>query len=91
MNASAVWVKYLLSAALSLMPVAALTQQAPPAHPLDALTGAELHQVLAPRIARAVQNLKHIGGALLRIVVFVAERREARDRYKAQAEVSRVL
>src|SRR2546430_1569668 len=45
MNASAVWVKYLLSAVLSLMPVAALTQQAPPAHPLDALTGAELHQV----------------------------------------------
>ena len=45
MTASAVWVKCLLVALLSLPAFAALAQDARPEHPLDALTAAELRQV----------------------------------------------
>ena len=45
MNASAVWVRSLLAALLWLPAFAASSQDARPAHPLDALTAAELHQV----------------------------------------------
>ena len=41
------WACCLLVAALSLSPLAGAAQEALPAHPLDALTGAELRQVKA--------------------------------------------
>src|SRR3979409_1584137 len=41
----ATWAWCLLAAALSLSPIAGAAQEARPAHPLDALTGAELKQV----------------------------------------------
>ena len=45
MNASAVWVRYLLVALLWLPAFATAAQEARPVHPLDALTAAELRQV----------------------------------------------
>src|SRR5262249_45996637 len=39
------------------------------------------------RITRAIQRLKHVGDAFLRVVEFVAERRETGNRYEAQTEV----
>jgi primary-amine oxidase len=44
---SAMWAGCLLVATLSLSPFAGSAQEARPAHPLDALTGSELHQVKA--------------------------------------------
>ena len=43
----AIWARLLLAAALSLSSLAASAQDAKPAHPLDALTGAELTRVKA--------------------------------------------
>ena len=45
MTASAVWVRYLLAALLSLPTFSATAQDARPVHPLDALTATELRQV----------------------------------------------
>src|SRR5215218_9141282 len=45
MNGSAIWARYLFVVALLLPPCAGSAQEARPAHPLDALTGAELKQV----------------------------------------------
>ena len=44
-NRPAIWAWCVVVTALSLSPFAASAQQAQPTHPLDALTGAELHQV----------------------------------------------
>jgi len=44
-NRAAKWAWCVVVTALSLSPFAASAQQAQPTHPLDALTGAELHQV----------------------------------------------
>ena len=46
-NRPAIWAWCVVVTALSLLPFAASAQQAQPTHPLDALTGAELHQVKA--------------------------------------------
>ena len=46
-HGQAIWARLLLAATLSLSPVIASAQEAKPAHPLDALTGAELTQVKA--------------------------------------------
>ncbi len=46
-NRPAIWAWCVVVTALSLSPFAASAQQAQPTHPLDALTGAELHQVKA--------------------------------------------
>ena len=46
-NRPAIWAWCVMVTALSLSPFAASAQQAQPTHPLDALTGAELHQVKA--------------------------------------------
>src|SRR5436305_15133611 len=43
----AAWAWCVVATILSLSPVAAPAQQAQPAHPLDALSAAELHQVKA--------------------------------------------
>ena len=43
----AMWAWFVVVTALSLSPFSASAQHAKPAHPLDALTGAELHQVKA--------------------------------------------
>src|SRR5258708_7802586 len=43
--------------------------------------------MFAARITRAVQHLKHVGDAFLRVVIFVAERRETGNCYEAQTEV----
>lgn len=43
----AIWAPFILVAALTLSPLTSFAQQAQPAHPLDALTGAELGQVKA--------------------------------------------
>src|SRR5258708_19198954 len=46
-NWPAIWAWCVVVTVLSLSPFAAPAQQAQPTHPLDALTGAELHQVKA--------------------------------------------
>jgi primary-amine oxidase len=46
-HGQAIWAQLILAAALSLSPLTGLAQEAKPAHPLDALTGAELSQVKA--------------------------------------------
>jgi primary-amine oxidase len=46
-NRPANWAWFVVVTALSLSPFAASAQRAQPTHPLDALTGAELHQVKA--------------------------------------------
>src|SRR5262245_3127846 len=46
-NRPAIWAWRLVVTALSLSPFAAWAQQSQPTHPLDPLTGAELHQVKA--------------------------------------------
>ena len=46
-NRPAIWAWCVVVTALSLSPFAASAQQAQPTHPLDALTGAELHQIKA--------------------------------------------
>ena len=45
MSGPAIWIRWLFAAALLLPALAATAQEAKPAHPLDALTGAEIHQV----------------------------------------------
>ncbi len=46
-NRPAIWAWCVVVTALSLSPFAASAQQAQPTHPLDALTGTELHQIKA--------------------------------------------
>ena len=52
MSGPAIWIRWLFAAALLLPALAATAQEAKPAHPLDALTGAEIHQVKEILVAR---------------------------------------
>jgi len=46
----------------------------------EAYVAAELEQVIPVNVARVVQDLVDVGDAVLRVVAFVAERRETSDR-----------
>src|SRR6185369_2476888 len=54
----------------------------------EAQVGAELDQVIAVNVTRVVQKLVNVRHAILRVVAFVAERREAGDRDETESEVA---
>src|SRR5262249_381050 len=51
----------------------------------------EFEQLSAASVGRRVEDLKVVSGAVLRVVVFVAEGRKAGDADEAQAEIARVV
>ena len=56
----------------------------------EANVGAKLEQMFAARVGRCVDNLEGVGHAVLRVIAFVAERRESRHGNKTQAKVARI-